>query len=133
MHACVCYPPFSHSNFSATYYTQNGNPGACGETHSDNDYIAALDSRTYGDTSAKSKYCGQSIKVSWQGKSVIVKVEDACPTCQNSNSVDLSVAAFKELAPLATGQLDDSEYLDKSSCLSPLTAVPSHPVTWELL
>ena len=130
---CVRCTPFSHPNFSATYYTQNGNPGACGETHSDDDFIAALDYRTYGDTSAKSKYCGQKIEVTWQGKSVVVQVEDACPTCTNSNSVDLSVAAFKQLAPLTTGQLDDSEYLDKSPRLSPLTIVPSYLVTWKLL
>ena len=97
---------FPHPHFSVTWYTQNGNYGACGNKHSDDDFIAALDYRTYGNLSAKSKYCGQKIRVSWQGKSVDVTVEDACPTCVNSASVDLSTAAFKALAPLEVGELD---------------------------
>ena len=125
--------PFSHPYFSATWFTQNGNAGACGNTHSDNDFIAALDYRTYGDTSAKSKYCGEKIRVTWQGKSVDVIVADACPTCENSASVDLSVAAFEALAPLKVGELDDSKYLDQSPLLIPLTIVPFHLVTWTLL
>lgn len=101
--------PFSHPNFSVTWFTQNGNFGACGVKHSDNDFIAALDYRVYGNTSAKSKYCGQKIRVSWKGKSVDVIVADACPTCDNSGSVDLSLAAFKALAPLDTGLLTDGK------------------------
>lgn len=103
----------THTDGHVTWYTQNGNYGACGNKHSDDDFIAALDYRTYGNLSAKSKYCGQKIRVSWQGKSVDVTVEDACPTCENSSSVDLSVAAFKALAPLSVGELNG--------------------VTWELL
>jgi hypothetical protein len=33
---------------SATYYTQNGNAGACGETHSDDDFIAAIGECDFG-------------------------------------------------------------------------------------
>jgi hypothetical protein len=95
----------THTDGHVTWYTQNGNAGACGNKHSDNDFIAALDFRTYGNTSARSKYCGKKIRVSWQGKSVDVVVEDACPSCANSASVDLSTAAFKALAPLSVGEL----------------------------
>lgn len=97
----------THNGGHVTWYTQNGNYGACGVKHSDNDFIAALDYRVYGNLSAKSKYCGQKIRVSWQGKSVDVVVADACPTCDNSGSVDLSLAAFKALAPLDVGLLTD--------------------------
>jgi hypothetical protein len=97
----------THTGGYATWYTQNGNAGACGDKHSDSDFIAALDYRTYGNTSAKSKYCGQKIRVSWQGKSVDVIVADACPTCQNGASVDLSTAAFKSLADVNVGQLEN--------------------------
>ena len=102
---CVVSSSFTHPDFSVTWYTQDGNYGACGEKHSDNDLIAALDYRAYGDLGAKSKYCGQKIRVSWQGKSVDVTVEDACPSCFNSASVDLSQAAFKALASLDVGEL----------------------------
>jgi len=95
----------THTGGHVTWFTQKGNAGACGVTHSDNDFIAALDYRVYGDLGAKSKYCGDKIRVSWQGKSVDVTVADACPTCDNSASVDLSLAAFKALAPLDVGLL----------------------------
>ena len=96
-----------HPEFSVTWFTQNGNPGARGNKHSDDDLIAALDYRTYGpgDVGAKSKYRGQKIRVSWQGKSVDVTVEEACPTCSNSASAELSTAAFKALAPLDVKEL----------------------------
>lgn len=96
---------FPHPNFSVTWYTQNGVAGACGAKHSDSDFIAALDSRTYGDLSAKSQYCGKKIRVSWQGKTVDVTVADACPGCYNSASVDLSTGAFQALASLDVGEL----------------------------
>jgi hypothetical protein len=98
-------PSETHTGGHVTWYRQNGNYGACGNKRSDDDFIAALDYRAYGNLGAKSKYCGQKIRVSWQGKSVDVVVEDACPSCANSASVDLSVAAFKALAPLDVGQL----------------------------
>jgi hypothetical protein len=103
----------THSGGFVTFFSQNGVAGACGTVHSDNDFVAALDSRTYGNTGAKSSYCGKKIRITWQGKSVDVTVADACPTCENSNSVDLSIAAFEQLAPQSVGLLKD--------------------ITWELL
>jgi rare lipoprotein A (peptidoglycan hydrolase) len=32
-----------------------------------------------------------------------VTIADACPTCTNSNSIDLSEGAFKKIAPLDDG------------------------------
>lgn len=108
--SCICRPQLSDIDFSATWFSQNGVAGACGTVHSDDDLIAALDYRSYGDLGAKSEYCGQKIRVSWQGKTVDVIVADACPTCYNSASVDLSKAAFEALADLSVGELQDSKY-----------------------
>jgi len=123
----------SSPRISVTWFTQNGNAGACGAKHSDDDFIVALDYRTYGDLSAKSKYCGQKIRVSWQGKSVDVTVADACPTCFNSASVDLSTAAFKSLASLDVGELTGGKYHQQSPRLRSLKVDLHYLVTWELL
>jgi len=96
-----------HTGGVATWFSQNGVAGACGTVHSDNDFIAALDYRSYGDLGAESSYCGKQIRVTWQGKTVDVIVADACPTCSNSASVDLSKAAFGALADPTVGELDD--------------------------
>ncbi|KIL65333.1 hypothetical protein M378DRAFT_10942 [Amanita muscaria Koide BX008] len=84
----------------ATYFYQKGNPGACGTVHSDDDLIAAIDSTRYG-----SALCGKQVKITnpSNGKSVVVKVADNCPTCRNADSIDLSVAAFKNIADTSQG------------------------------
>ena len=48
--------------------------------------------------------CGKKIKVTYEGKSIEVKVVDRCPGC-SENDLDLSPSAFKKLAPLAKGRL----------------------------
>lgn len=100
----------THSGGDLTWFTQNGVAGACGTVHSDSDFIAALDSRTYGDTGSQSSYCGKTIRISAGGKSVDVVVADACPTCSNPSSVDLSEAAFQALAPLDTGLITGASW-----------------------
>jgi hypothetical protein len=100
----------THTGGDLTWFTQNGVPGACGTVHDDSDFIAALDYRAYGDTSSQSPYCGKKIRISWQDKSVDVIVADACPTCDNASSVDLSLAAFQALAPLDTGVLSGASW-----------------------
>lgn len=102
--------PETHTGGHVTWFTQDGNAGACGTVHSDSDFIVALDSDTYGDTSAQSPYCGKMIRISWQGKSVDALVADACPTCYNAASVDLSQAAFEALASLDVGELEDASW-----------------------
>ncbi|KAF9052892.1 RlpA-like double-psi beta-barrel-protein domain-containing protein-containing protein [Panaeolus papilionaceus] len=89
----------------ATFFYQNGNAGACGNFHSDNDMIAAIDAARYGDLGKKSSLCGKKVTLTntKNGKSVTVTIADACPTCKNSNSIDLSVGAFKAIAPLSDG------------------------------
>jgi len=91
----------------ATFFFQNGVAGACGTVHTDNDLVAAIDGRRYGNLNVKSALCGKKVQITnpVNNKSVTVTIADACPTCQNSNSIDLSVAAFKKLATLDQGMV----------------------------
>jgi len=84
----------------ATFFYQNGVAGACGTVHSDSDFVAAMDYRRYGNLSAQSSLCGKKVKITNPAnhKSVTVTVADACPTCNNANSIDLSVGAFTQIA-----------------------------------
>ncbi|KAF8636572.1 hypothetical protein AX17_003383 [Amanita inopinata Kibby_2008] len=89
----------------ATYFYQGGNAGACGTVHSDNDLIAAIDADRYGYLGSRSNLCGKKVKITnpSNNKSVTVTIADACPTCRNSNSIDLSLEAFKQIADLSRG------------------------------
>jgi expansin (peptidoglycan-binding protein) len=91
----------------ATFFYQNGNPGACGNYHSDYDLIAAIDIDRYGDTGSVSSLCGQTVQITNtnNGNSVTVVIADACPSCANSNSIDLSVGAFQAIASLSDGEV----------------------------
>ncbi|CAI6096101.1 unnamed protein product [Clonostachys chloroleuca] len=93
----------------ATFYFQNGSPPACGgRPRSDSELIVALDMRRYGsDYSAPSPYCSKMIRVTNanNGRSVDVTVVDVCPTCLNSNSLDLSPTAFQDIGDLNDGMV----------------------------
>ncbi|CAH0023837.1 unnamed protein product [Clonostachys rhizophaga] len=93
----------------ATFYFQNGSPPACGgRPRSDSELIVALDMRRYGsDYSAPSPYCSKVIRVTnaINGRSVDVTVVDVCPTCLNSNSLDLSPTAFQAIGDLNDGMV----------------------------
>lgn len=91
----------------ATFFYQGGNAGACGTVHSDSDLVAAMDVDLYGDTGRKSSLCGRRVQITNtnNGKSVTVVVADACPTCKNSNSIDLSVGAFNKIATEEQGMV----------------------------
>jgi len=86
---------------TATYFYQGGNPGNCGQYHSDSDYLVALQTSTY----AGGSHCGQYITVSYGGKSIKALVADSCPSCGSSSDIDLSVAAFQALGSLSQGVL----------------------------
>ncbi|KAJ3477418.1 hypothetical protein NLI96_g10479 [Meripilus lineatus] len=91
----------------ATFYYQGGAAGACGDFHSDNDLIAAIDERRYGNANRKSSLCGRKVHLTntKNGKSVTVTIKDDCPTCENANSIDLSVAAFNRIATEEEGMV----------------------------
>ncbi|KLT41825.1 hypothetical protein CC85DRAFT_261304 [Cutaneotrichosporon oleaginosum] len=88
----------------ATFYAQTdgGLTGACGDVHSDSDLVVALSTKGqwYPNTGEKSPYCGRQVQI-WpagsfagQGNVVTATVADACPTCSNGNSIDLSYGTW---------------------------------------
>lgn len=92
----------------ATYFYQEGNAGACGKKHSDDDLIVAIDIAIYGyDTSVASSVCGKYVEIvnPANGHSVTAMIADVCPYCDTKTSIDLSVATFKALeADLSVGE-----------------------------
>jgi len=87
----------------ATWFTQNGVAGACGTVHQDTDFVVALPTVAY----EKGANCGRKIRVFKADDDdtyVDAVVADECPTCTNKNCVDMSVATFKKLATLSTGE-----------------------------
>jgi len=97
----------AYTGGQATYFYQGGNPGACGIYHSDSDYILALDYRLYGSLGVQSQYCGRSVTITNTntGATATGVVADACPTCSNENSLDLSVGLFQALGNMNDGVL----------------------------
>jgi hypothetical protein len=91
----------------ATFFYQNGVAGACGTVHSDSDLIAAIDQDRYGNSGEVSALCGQQVKITntQNGKTVTVTIADDCPTCENANSIDLSVGAFTQIATEEQGEV----------------------------
>ena len=71
---------------TATFYTQDGTTGACGQKVGDSAHVVALCASQYR------RYCGQSMRVisTKTHKSVTVTVRDECPECA-CNHLDLSV------------------------------------------
>jgi len=117
----------------ATFFYQNGVAGACGQVHSDSDYIAAIDQTRYGDSGAVSSLCGTQVIITNNnnGKTVTVTIADDCPTCDNENSIDLSLGAFTQIATEEEGEVpitweyvsdtgggDDNSSLDDDSSSS---------------
>lgn len=84
----------------ATWYRQNGNRAECGGIYSDDELVVALDFRRYD-----MSLCGRKLRVtnSDNGQTVDVTVVEVCPSCQNANSLDLSVGAFNRIGSLSEG------------------------------
>jgi hypothetical protein len=97
----------SNTGGQATFFFQNGAAGACGQKHADSVPLVALDFRRYGNTNRASPDCGRHvlIKNTANGKTVTALVADACPSCENSNSLDLSTGAFDALGSRDAGVL----------------------------
>jgi hypothetical protein len=92
----------------ATFFYQNGVAGACGTVHSDSDMIVALDQQRYGDSGARSQFCGKTVAITGRGKTEYAVVADDCPTCDNENSLDMSVGLFNKFATPDVGEFDIS-------------------------
>ncbi|KAF8520992.1 RlpA-like double-psi beta-barrel-protein domain-containing protein-containing protein [Gautieria morchelliformis] len=86
---------------TATRYLQRGNAGSCGQVHSDQDHIVALQTSTY----ANGIHCGRSLTITdtKTGKTSSGVVADVCPGCVGSGSIDLSEGLFEVFAPAAAG------------------------------
>jgi expansin (peptidoglycan-binding protein) len=119
----------THNGY-ATYYTQDGNAGSCGATHSNKDLIVAISQKspfTYNGTAPFSlppmtvsvlvkltlpiAHCGQTVTITnmgggdnnyGKGNTITATVADTCPECEPDH-LDLSTGAFKKLTG---GQLD---------------------------
>jgi hypothetical protein len=91
----------------ATFFFQNGVAGACGKVHKDTDLICAMDSARYGNSGNESPLCGKQVRITntQNDKTVTVTVADDCPTCINSNSIDLSQTAFEHIADPSQGEV----------------------------
>ncbi|KAF8882843.1 riboflavine-aldehyde-forming enzyme [Infundibulicybe gibba] len=74
--------------------------GACGDQNTANDLVVALNAPQYGN----GENCRRNIRVTFQGRSVVAKVEDKCPVCV-TGAIDLSPAAFNQLADPSVGRI----------------------------
>lgn len=92
---------------SATYFYQGGNPGACGNYNSDSTPLVAIDQAWWPNFGQVSDLCGKwvTIKNTNNGKTVSAVIADVCPTCNNANSLDLSVGAFTAIASESDGMV----------------------------
>jgi len=95
-------------NGEATFYEVG--LGACGETNSDSEMIAALNHAqwdAFGSMSNGNPACGKQATLNYEGKSVTVTIRDKCMGCKHGD-LDLSPAAFKQLADEGAGRIQMS-------------------------
>ncbi|KAI0753801.1 RlpA-like double-psi beta-barrel-protein domain-containing protein-containing protein [Fomes fomentarius] len=89
----------------ATFYTPG--LGSCGHPNVETDFIAALDPTTMQNPANPNAnpLCGRQVQVTGpDGRTVMVTVADTCPGCA-PGSIDLTPAAFQQLASLDVGRL----------------------------
>ncbi|PWN30124.1 hypothetical protein BDZ90DRAFT_229154 [Jaminaea rosea] len=86
-----------HSGATATWFTQNGNPGSCGQYHSDNDMIVAVSAQHHD-----SSNCGKTITIEANGVQQVATIADTCPGCGFAD-LDLSTGLFQKFAGLDQG------------------------------
>jgi outer membrane biosynthesis protein TonB len=94
------------SNVDMTIYDNNGGFGACGTALHDTDMIVALAAPAWGASTydvmtgaATNPWCGQKIKVEYNGNSIEATIMDLCPGC-SGHDIDLSLSAWKKLTGL---------------------------------
>ncbi|KAG0148247.1 hypothetical protein CROQUDRAFT_41758, partial [Cronartium quercuum f. sp. fusiforme G11] len=84
--------------------------GACGVTNTDSDYICAVSKLLFDSFPApegnpnRNAVCGRKIRAHYNGKSVVVTVQDRCEACQHDD-LDFSPEAFKQLGQPDQGRL----------------------------
>lgn len=75
--------------------------GACGETNSNTDAVAAVSSAVY----ASGGGCNKVATIHYNGKSTTARVVDLCPSCA-TGSIDVSPTVFQALSDLSAGRID---------------------------
>ncbi|CAG8487866.1 9672_t:CDS:2 [Paraglomus occultum] len=90
-------------NGQGTFY--NVGLGACGQTNSDDEYVAALNVAQWGSppNPNKAPFCGKKATISGPSGTVTVTIVDLCKSCKNGD-MDLSPAAFSKIADLSEGR-----------------------------
>lgn len=82
-----------------TYF--NPGLGACGQTNTDSDAVAAVSSAVYNSGGA----CNKVATIHYNGKTATARVVDLCPSCATGN-IDVSPSVFQDLSPLSAGRVD---------------------------
>lgn len=93
----------TYQNVDITIYDNSGAAGACGTALHDTDMIVALAKDAWGTSTydvmtgaATNPWCGQKIKIDYNGNSVEATIMDLCPGC-SGHDIDLSLAAWTKL------------------------------------
>lgn len=93
-----------------TFYNGNGAYGACGTPVDDSKITVALNVAQFNPYTPngnpnKNPLCGQQIQVTGpRGNSIVATIVDSCPGC-GPNGIDLTPAAFNQLADPAAGKV----------------------------
>ncbi|KAH0835570.1 RlpA-like double-psi beta-barrel-protein domain-containing protein-containing protein [Lanmaoa asiatica] len=66
-----------------------------------------MDHARFGTSGSASPLCGKQVQIinTNNGQKVTITIADDCPTCDNENSIDLSVGAFQAISPLSAGKI----------------------------
>jgi len=94
----------THSGRGTFFYVGEGN---CGWTSTDNQYVVAM-SKSFYDTNGGSN-CGQTLNISWGGKTATATMVDSCPGC-GYYDLDMSPSLFEHFAKLSVGVLNGLEW-----------------------
>ncbi|KZP20854.1 hypothetical protein FIBSPDRAFT_696712, partial [Athelia psychrophila] len=88
-------------SFSGQFTYFDDGMGACGHESQPGDFIVAMNSGQYDG----GKYCGQTISITYNGKTAQATVVDECPGC-GPNGLDMSTGLFQFFAPESKGVLE---------------------------
>jgi len=85
----------------ATFFAQEGAPGACGQVHADSDLIVAVPTALFSNS-----ICGGQITITntQNQQTVTAAIADKCAAC-DAQSLDLSEGAFQTIGSEAQGRV----------------------------
>ncbi|KAI9595345.1 RlpA-like double-psi beta-barrel-protein domain-containing protein-containing protein [Syncephalis fuscata] len=91
-----------------TFYNIGGGYTACGETHSDNEFYAAIAPSFFTAANRNSDpMCQKCALVTGPKGQVKVRVNDVCPSCAH-DAIDMTPAAFNQIANPEQGRVSIS-------------------------